>query len=66
MLLVLFLVNNKSRATAIQQLENNFESIDILINNARIVPDIDHCTPSEVDSENTLSLNLSGTVLFSE
>ena len=66
MLLVLFLVNTKSRATAIQQLENNFKSIDILINNARIGPDIDHCTPSEVDAENTLSLNLSGTVLFSE
>ena len=64
--LKLDLSNSKSRATAIQQVQDNFESIDILINNAGIGPDIDHCTPSEVDLENTLSVNLTGTVLFTE
>ena len=64
--LKLDLSNFKSRATAIQQVQDNFESIDILINNAGIGPDIDQCTPSEVDLENTLSVNLTGTVLFTE
>ena len=64
--LKLDLSNPESRATAVQQVKDNFESIDILINNAGIGPDIDHCTPTQVEVENTLSVNLSGTVLFTE
>ncbi len=46
--------------------KKNFDNIDMLINNAGIGPDIDHCSPSKSYLENTLSINLLGTILFTE
>ena len=64
--LELDLSNPESRANAMHRVKENFDNIDILINNAGIGPDIDHCSPSESDLEDTLRVNLMGTILFTE
>ncbi|PSR09578.1 MAG: short-chain dehydrogenase [Candidatus Arcticimaribacter sp.] len=64
--LKLDLSNPESRVNAALRVKENFDSIDMLINNAGIGPDIDHCSPSESHLENTLSVNLMGTILFTE
>ena len=64
--LELDLSNPESRAIATQRVKENFDSIDMLINNAGIGLDIDHYSPSESDLEDTLSVNLMGTILFTE
>jgi len=64
--LELDLSNPESRANATRRVKENFDNIDMLINNAGIGPDIDHCSPSESHLENTLRVNLMGTILFTE
>ena len=64
--LELDLSNPESRVNAALRVKENFDNIDMLINNAEIGPDIDHCSPSKSDLENKLSVNLLGTILFTE
>lgn len=60
------LTDSESIINAVQQVKDNFNELDILINNSGIGPDLEQATTTQSNLEETLRVNLTGTILFTE